>query len=85
MIAIIAAAMNRRLMVMRRMGLDSVDVTKTSGSGSENEIKNPKARVFVAFDSLVIAKNCDSIGERVVVNVNETGAQKADCSVNVGE
>ena len=55
------------------MGLNSVDVTETGGSGSENEIKNPKASVFVAFDALVIAKDGDAIGERVVVNVNESG------------
>jgi len=67
------------------IGSNSVGVTETSGSGSENEIKNPKARVFVAFDSLVVAKNGDSIGERVVVNVNETGAQESDCIVNAGE
>jgi hypothetical protein len=34
----IRAAIARRLKVMRRMGLNSVDVTKASGSGSENEI-----------------------------------------------
>ena len=56
------------------IGLNSVGVDETGGSGSENEIKNPKARVFVAFDSLVVAKNGDSIRKRVVVNVNETGA-----------
>ena len=67
------------------MGLNSVDVTETSGSGSENEIENPKAFVFVAFDSLVVAKDGDAIGERVVVNVNETGAKEGDCSVNAGE
>jgi hypothetical protein len=77
--------MTIRFRVMRRMGLNSVDVAKTSGSGSKNEIKNPKAFVFVAFDSLIVAKNCDSIGKRVVVNVNETGAQESDCSVNAGK
>jgi len=49
-------------------------IVKASGSGSENEIQNPKAFVFVAFDSLIVAKNGDSIRKRVVVNVNETGA-----------
>ena len=55
------------------IGLNSVGVDKTGGSGSENEIQNPKAFVFVAFDSLVVAKDGDAIGERVVVNVNESG------------
>jgi len=67
------------------MGLNSVGVDETGGSGSENEIKNPKARVFVAFDSLVITKNCDSIGERVPIYVHETGAEEGDCSVNAFE
>jgi hypothetical protein len=81
---IMKAAMAMRLRVERFMGL-SGDVAETSGSGSENEVENPKAFVFVAFDALIITKDCDSIGETVPINVHETGAEKFDCSVNVGE
>jgi hypothetical protein len=66
-------------------GLDSVDVSETSGGGGENEVENPKSGVFVAFDALVISKDSDSIGERVVVNVNETGTEEGDCCVNLGK
>ena len=68
------AAMARRLMVWRFMGL----VGKTSGSGSENQIQNPQAFVFVAFDSLIVAEYGDSVGERVPINVGETGENESD-------
>lgn len=60
---------------MRRINL----IIETTGSGSEHKVENPKAFVFVAFDSLVVTKNCDSIGESVVINVDETGAEEGDC------
>jgi hypothetical protein len=66
------------------MGLDSVDVAETSGSGSENEIQNPKSGVFVAFDALVISEYGDTIGKTVPIHVHETGAEESDRSVNVG-
>ena len=64
------AAIASRFKVMRFMEL----ISKTSGGGGENEVENPKASVFVAFDSLVVAKDSHTIGKCVVVNVNETGA-----------
>jgi hypothetical protein len=66
-------------------GLDSVDVSETSGSGSENEVENPKAFVFVAFDALVISEYGDTIGKGVPIHVNETGTEESDCSVNAFE
>lgn len=54
-------------------------IGKTSGSGSEYQIENPKAFVLVTFDSLVVAEYGDSVGESVVVNVNETGTKEGDC------
>jgi hypothetical protein len=83
--ATIAAAMARRFRVGRFMGLDSVGVAKASRGGGENEVQNPKAFVFVAFDSLVISEDSDSIGETVPINVHETGAEKFDCGVNAFE
>ena len=53
-------------------------------SDGENQIENPKTLVFVAFDSLIVTEYCDAVGESVVVNVDETGAEKSDCCVNVG-
>jgi hypothetical protein len=58
-------------------------ISKTSGNGGENQIQNPKAFIFVAFDTLIVAKDRDSIRETVVIYVNETGAKEGDCSVNV--
>lgn len=66
-------------------GLDSVDVSETSGSGSENEVENPKAFIFVTFDSLIVTENGNSIGKTVPINVNETGAEESDRSVNAFE
>jgi hypothetical protein len=83
--AMIAKAMAMRFRVERFMALDSVDVTKTSGSGSENEVENPKSGVLVTFDSLVISEDSDTIGERVPIHVNETGTEEGDCCVNAFE
>jgi len=58
-------------------------VGKTNGSRSENQIQNPKAFVFIAFDSLIVAKDCHSVGERVPIHVHESGAKEGDCGVNV--
>ena len=58
-------------------------VSKASRSRSENEIQNPKAFVFVALNALVVAEYGDVRGERVPIHVNESGAEKGDCSVNV--
>ncbi len=54
-------------------------------SDGENQMENPKALIFVAFDALVVAEYCDAVGESVVVNVNEMGTEKSDCCVNVGD
>jgi hypothetical protein len=66
-------------------GLDSVDVAKASRGGGENEVQNPKAFVFVAFDSLVISEDSDAIGKGVPIHVNETGTEEGDCCVNAFE
>jgi hypothetical protein len=83
--ATIAAAMARRFRVGRFMGLDSVGVAKASRGGGENEVQNPKAFVFVAFDSLVISEDSDSIGKAVPIHVHETGTEEGDCCVNAFE
>lgn len=72
------AAMASRFKVMRFMGL----ISKTGRSRSENQIQNPKAFILIAFDALVIAKNCHSVGERVPINVHESGAKEGDCGVD---
>jgi hypothetical protein len=54
-------------------------------SGSENEVENPKALVFVAFDSLIVTEDSHTIGKTVPINVNETGAEEGDCCVNAFE
>ena len=68
-----------RLRVRRFMGL----ISKTSRSRSENQIQNPKASLFVALDALVITEYGDVRGERVPINVNESGTEEGYCSVNV--
>ena len=68
-----------RLRVRRFMGL----ISKTSRSRSENQIQNPKAFVFVTFDSLIVAEYGDVRGERIPIHVNESGAKEGYCSVNV--
>ena len=71
--------MARKERSLRRMGL----VGKTSRSRSKNQIQNPKAFVLIALDALIVAKNGDSIGECVPINVNESGTEERNCSVNV--
>lgn len=58
-------------------------IIETSGGGGEHKVKNPKAFVLVAFDTLIITENGDVRGERIPIHVDETGAQENDCSVNV--
>lgn len=36
-------------------------------------------------DALVITENCNPIRKPVPIHVDESGTEKADCSVNVGE
>ncbi len=72
--------------ILRFMGLFSVRIGLRDG---ENEIENKMTFIAVAVrvgpNGRIVAEYGNSVGERVEVDVNETGTEKSDCCVNVGD
>ena len=78
---------NRKDNSLRRMGL-FVEGIGGQGNGThkvQDEVSFVSVSVGVSPNGRIVAENGDAVREWVEVNVNESGTNEPNCSVNVGD